>query len=222
MPNPNWQYLSREQLFQDQLQRERQEFQEFQAWKLEMTKNLVPTQSQAQAPSLVDLTEPPVDIDAPVEVTNKPRRSARLSAKRSRSQDQVYQAHSVSKRARSATTTSTSQRSVSPKRDYPRGTSTVTRPTPSSSINVEDRPVQAQDLANFKTDMTSFIQDIQSSLNSFASQFKANSGSKGDSSQDLEEDQVDHVDPTEEEVELASEMRTPICIKGILICLNWY
>ena len=45
--------------------------------------------------------------------------------------------------------------------------------------------MQAQDLANFKTDMTSLIQDmIQSSLSSFASQFKANSGSKGDSSQD--------------------------------------
>ena len=55
------------------------------------------------------------------------------SVKRSRSQDQT---HSVSKRARSATTNS--QRSLSPKRDYPRGTSTVTRPNPTSPIQSED------------------------------------------------------------------------------------
>ena len=82
----------------------------------------------------------------------------------------------------------------SPQRQLPRDpslpkgttrTSTVTRPTLASPINVEDRPVQAQDLPNFKTNMTSLIQDMsQSSLSSFASQFKANSGSKGDSSQD--------------------------------------
>ena len=65
MPNPGWQPSGREQLLQDQLQRERQEFQ---AWKIEVSKNLVPTQLQAQAPSLVDLTEPPMNIDAPVEV----------------------------------------------------------------------------------------------------------------------------------------------------------
>ena len=108
-------------------------------------------ESQVQAPSLADLTESPVDIDAPVEVINKPRRSA--SVKRSRSQDQK---HSVSKRARSST--ATSKRSLSPKRDYPRGTSTVTRSTPSSPIKIEVRPVQAQDFANFKTDITSLIQ----------------------------------------------------------------
>ena len=71
---------TREQLLQDQLQREHQEFQ---ALKLEVSKNLVPTQPQAQAPSLVDLTEPPMDIDTPVEVIDKPQRSA--SVKRSRS-----------------------------------------------------------------------------------------------------------------------------------------
>ena len=58
----------------------------------------------------------------------------------------------------------------------------------------------------------------QSSLSSFASQFKANSGSKGDSSQDqaqeisrdrdLEQDQVEHGSP-EEEGELASEDEDP-------------
>ena len=57
---------------------------------------------------------------------------------------------------------------------------------------------------------------IQSSLSSFASQLKANSGSNGDSSQDqvqeisrdpeqgLEQDQVDRVDSPEEEGELES------------------
>ena len=39
---------------------EHQEFQKFQAW------NLVPT--QPQSPCFMDLTEPPVNIDAPVEV----------------------------------------------------------------------------------------------------------------------------------------------------------
>ena len=99
MPNPVWQVSSRDQLLQDQLQRDRQEFQ---AWKLEMSKNLAQgIQPQAQAPSLVDLTEPPDDIDGPEEVVNKPQRSA--SVKRSRSPDQSY---IVSKRARSTTTTS--------------------------------------------------------------------------------------------------------------------
>ena len=69
-PKLGWQISSREQLLQDPLQRERQEFQ---AWKLEMSKYLAQgIQPQVQAPSLVDLTEPPVDIDAPVEVINKP------------------------------------------------------------------------------------------------------------------------------------------------------
>ena len=33
----------------------------------------------------------------------------------------------------------------------------VARPTPTSPIKIEDRPVQAQDLANFKNGMTSLI-----------------------------------------------------------------
>ena len=37
MPNPGWQLSSREHLFQDQLQRDHQEFQEFQASKLKMS-----------------------------------------------------------------------------------------------------------------------------------------------------------------------------------------
>ena len=106
------------------------------------------------------------------------------------------------------------------KGDYPRGTTAVTRPAPASPIKIEDRLVRAQNLANFKTDITPLIQDmIQSSLRSFASQFKANSGSKGDSSQAqeisrvshqvLEQDQVDHVDPPEEEGKLALKDEDP-------------
>ena len=79
------------------------------------------------------LTEPPTNVDAPVEVINKPQLLA--SVKRSRSQDQ---SHSVSKRASSSTVTS--KRSLFPKGDYPRGTCKVTRPTP---IKIDDRLVQA-------------------------------------------------------------------------------
>ena len=84
--------------------------------------------------------------------------------------------------------TPTSQRSLSPQRDYPQGT--VTKPSQASPKHAEDRPVQAQDLANFKSDMTSLIKDmIQSSLSTIASQFKPESGGKGGSSQDQEQDQ---------------------------------
>ena len=52
-----------------------QEFQQFQAWKLEMSKNLAPTQSQTQAQSFVDLTEPQEKTGISGEVISKPRRS---------------------------------------------------------------------------------------------------------------------------------------------------
>ena len=64
-------------------------------------------------------------------------------------------------------------------------TCTVTGPSPASPTQVEDRLVHARDLAYFKSDMTTLIQDmIQSSPSSFASQFESDSLSKGDSSQD--------------------------------------
>ena len=54
-----------------------------------MSKNLAQgIQPQVQAPSLVDLTEPPEDIDAPGEVVNKPQRSP--SVKRSRSPGKTH------------------------------------------------------------------------------------------------------------------------------------
>ena len=102
---------------------------------------------QAQAQSFVDLTEPQEETDAPgevVEIIDKPSRST--SVKRSRSQDQSEQGHAKAKRARSATITSTitSQRSLSPRRDYPRGTSTITKPKESSTITTTSTVTSAQ------------------------------------------------------------------------------
>ena len=82
--------------------------------------------------------------------------------KRSRSQG-TDRVQPVAKRAKSATITS--QRSLSPRRNYPRGTCTITKPRetresstitktstatkPASTVtnpaSVDDRPVQAQD-----------------------------------------------------------------------------
>ena len=86
----------------------------------------------------------------------------------------------VSKRARSSA--STSRRSLSPHRDYPRGTSTVMRPSQASPKYAEDRPVHAQNLEIFKADMTSMLADmLKSSLSNFSSQLKSSSGGQGES-----------------------------------------
>ena len=83
------------------------------------------------------------------------------------------------KRARS---TSTSRRSISPSRDYPRGTSTATRASQASPKRDEDRPAPAQDLEAFKAEMTSILSDmLHSFLSNLASQFKPSSGGQGDS-----------------------------------------
>ena len=80
------------------------------------------------------------------------------------------------KRARS---TSTSRRSISPSRDYPRGTSTATRPSQASPKRAEDRPAPAQDLEAFKAEMTSILSDmLHSFLSNLASQFKPSSGAR--------------------------------------------
>ena len=77
---------------------------------------------------------------------------------------------------------STSRRSPSPKRDYPRGTCTATRPTQASPKRAEHTLPPAQDLEAFKADITSMLSHmLQASLSIFASQFNPSSGGQGDS-----------------------------------------
>ena len=98
------------------------------------------------------------------------------SVKRARPQEQQA---TTTKRARSSALTS--RRSLSPRRDHPRGTSTVARPSQASPEQAENRPVHAQDLEIFKADMTSMLADmLKSSLSDFASQLKPSSGGQGD------------------------------------------
>ena len=110
--------LTEEQLLQQQqLLREKQDFD---AWGT----------SRAQAktqPQPEIISEGPIPAEVNVEVNvDSSERSA--SVARARPKDQVTK-KAKAKRAGSA---STSQRSPSPKRDYPRGTCTVTRPSRAS------------------------------------------------------------------------------------------
>ena len=162
MPNPNW-ISEREQMLQHQLV---QEWQQFEAWRASQAQ----PQPQPQPP--ISSSRLPIKVGDDVEIIAG--RSA--SAKRARPEDQ---ATDKAKRARS---TSTSRRSPSPKRDYPRGTCTATRPSQASPKLAEHRPAPAQDLEAFKADMTLMLSDmLQSSLSKFASQFNPSSGSQGGS-----------------------------------------
>ena len=114
----------------------------------------------------------PIKVEDDVEIFSV--RSA--SAKRPRPKDQATD--KAPKRARSA---STSRRSLSPRRVYPRGTCTGTRPSHASPKWAQDRPAPAQNLEAFKADMTSLLSDmLQSSISKFASQFKPSSGGQGE------------------------------------------
>ena len=74
----------------------------------------------------------------------------------------------------------TPRRSPSPKRDYPRGSCTATRPSQASPEWAEHRPAPAQDIEAFKADMTSMLSDmLQSSVNLSPSS-KPSSGGQGD------------------------------------------
>ena len=129
VPNPNWMFSEREQMLQQQLIQERQQFE---AWRASQA------QPQPQPPIS---SAGPVQVGGDVEIIKE--RSASTSTKRARPEDQV----SVkAKRARSA---STSRRSPSPKRDYPRGTCTATRPSQASPKQAQVRPAPAQDLEAF-------------------------------------------------------------------------
>ena len=114
-------------------------------------------------------------VDDDVEVISV--RSA--SAKRARPRDQATTC--LSKHARSSA--STSHRSLSPRRDYPRGTSTVTRPYLRPVLGeTQGQTCTCPGLRSFKADMTSMLADmLKSSLSNFASQLKSSSGGQGES-----------------------------------------
>ena len=129
--------LTQEQLLQQQqLLREKQEFV---AWRASRAQ--AKTQSQ---PQIFSEAEENVEINV-----DSSERSATVV--RTRPQDQATK-QAKAKRAGSA---STSRRSPSPKRDYPRGTCTVTRPSQARSRQAEHTVTPAQDLEAFKADMTS-------------------------------------------------------------------
>ena len=72
------------------------------------------------------------------------------SVARARPEDQTT-IKAKAKRTRSAPT---SCRSPSPKRDYPRGTCTATRPSQASPKRAQDRSAPDQDIEAFWADMT--------------------------------------------------------------------
>ena len=133
VPNPNW-MTEREQMLQQQLLQERQQFE---AWRA----------SQAQPQPQPIISSGPVQVEGDVETTTG--RSG--SVTRARPEDQITD-KTKAKHARSA---STSRRSPYPKRDYPRGTCTATRPSQASPKRAEHTLTPAQDLEAFKADMTS-------------------------------------------------------------------
>ena len=161
VPNPNW-MTERDLMLQQQLLQERQQFE---AWRA--------SQAQAIPQPLPQMTPAgPVQVEGDVDSS---KRSA--SATRARPVDQIT-SKAKTKRARSV---STPRRSPSPKRDYPRGTCTATRPSQASPKRAEHTVTPAQDLEAFKADMTSMLSDmLQASLSKFASQFNPSSGGQGD------------------------------------------
>ena len=176
--------LTQEQLLhQQQLLREKQEFH---AWRASRAQAKI----QPQPPTLV---ESEADIEINVDSFE---RSA--SVARARPQDQVTQ------QVKRAGSISTSHRSPSsPKRDYPRGTCTVTRPSQASPRKAEHTVPPAQDLEAFKADMTSMLSDmLQSFFQKFASQFNTNPGGQ---SKDSQEDTVPKQVYSEPTVDVASD-----------------
>ena len=192
MPNPGWQMLTqREQILQDQLQCERQQLE---AWRIEVENKTLALQSQVSQPQV---QAPPV-VSCEIAINEIDLKDVEI-----RSDPRLLQQHPTDP-------------------SLPKGTmheGLVLLPSPKRA---EDKPVQAQDLAAFKSDMPTLIKDIiQSSLSSFASQFKSDSVDKGESFQDHEtsRDKEHSPDPSEDpsegkEGELASEGEDPELDQG--------
>ena len=140
VPNPGW--MTEEQLLQQQqLLREKQEFD---AWRASRAQANIQPQPQITS-------EGPLPTETDVDNSQ-----GSASVARARPEDQIT-SKAKAKRARSA---STSRRSLSPKRDYPRGTCTATRPSQTSPRKAEPTVTPAQDLEAFKADMTSMLSDM--------------------------------------------------------------
>ena len=151
--------LQKQQLLQQQLLQERQQF--------EAALRASQAQPQPQPPISSLGLQPKVGDDVDIKI----KKSA--SSKRARPENQTIV---EIKRARSA---STSRRSPSPKTDYPRGTCTATRPSQASPKRAEHTLAPAQDLEAFKADMTTMLSDmLQASLSKFASQFNPAGGQR--------------------------------------------
>ena len=136
MANPSWEASQREQFLQNQLLQERQQFKAWKACQAQPQSQV----AQGQAPSLVPL-EPTVIVKAPdndFEVISVRSASVKRAAPRGQAST------NVSKRARS--TASTSCISLSPNRDYPRGTDSAMKPPQASPSRADDKPVHAQHL----------------------------------------------------------------------------
>ena len=164
VPNPNW-MTEREQMLQQQLLQERQQFE---AWRANQAQAIPQPQQQMTSAG-------PVQVEGDVDFSQR-------SASATRARPEVQGTSTCSKaKANRPRSVSTPRRSPSPKRDYPRGTCTATRPSQASPKRAEHTLTPAQDLEAFKADITSVLSDmLQASLSKFASQFNPSSGGQGD------------------------------------------
>ena len=161
VPNPGW--LTQEQLLQQQ--QLLQERREFEAWRASRAQaNLQPQPQMTSAGQ--------VQVESNVNISQ-----GSASVARARPEDQTT-IKAKAKRTRSAPT---SRRSPSPKRDYPRGTCTATRPSQASPKRAQDSSAPDQDIEAFWADMTCCQTCFNPPLVLFASQFKPSSGGQGES-----------------------------------------